>query len=139
MGYTTYWLLKGPFQLQLGWIIAASLVNLNVCFVKYAVLKDFCNSTAAVGAMDAETVPPMLVAVAMVSLSIVFIVAICCSILKSPLIIVIGVASWASGAIAAERRCKAPACPEENLVRAIFSPEQISGGNICNRALHIVC
>ena len=77
--YSGYYLLKAPFQLQCGWIIAASVVNLNVCFIKYAVIKDFSNHTAAVAAMDAESVPPMLLGVAFASLALVFVtVAILC-------------------------------------------------------------
>eukprot|EP00519_Triparma_laevis_P007148 CAMPEP_0182499328 /NCGR_PEP_ID=MMETSP1321-20130603/7515_1 /TAXON_ID=91990 /ORGANISM="Bolidomonas sp., Strain RCC1657" /LENGTH=301 /DNA_ID=CAMNT_0024703507 /DNA_START=45 /DNA_END=950 /DNA_ORIENTATION=+ len=82
-----YWLFKFPFELHLGWIIAASFVNFSVLFVAY-------------GADDNE---PTQLAVAVLSLAGVVAAALyLLFVLERPLVTTGGVGAWALGGIAAQ-------------------------------------
>jgi hypothetical protein len=82
-----FWLFKFPFQLHLGWIIAASFVNLSVLLVAY-------------GSDDNQKAQ---ISVAICSFGCIWVVALyCLFVLKKPLITISGVASWALGGIAAQ-------------------------------------
>jgi hypothetical protein len=82
-----WWLFKFPFQLHLGWIIAASFVNFSVLLVDY-------------GSSDNMS---QQISVAICSLGCVWAIALyVLFVLEKPLITVGGVASWALGGIAAQ-------------------------------------
>jgi hypothetical protein len=81
-----FWLLQFPFQLHLGWIIAASNVNLSVLLVAYG--SDNSELQLSVGILS-------LSAVVAVALYVLFV-------LEKRLVTTAGVQAWALGGIAAQ-------------------------------------
>ncbi len=82
-----YWLLKFPFELHCGWIVAASAVNFSVLFVAYG---------------DDDNMDTQL-SVAIVSIAGVIAAALfCLFVLSKPIVTIGGVQAWALGGIAAQ-------------------------------------
>lgn len=82
-----WWLFKFPFQLHIGWIIAASFVNFSVLLVAYGSDDNMSHQ----------------ISVAICSLGCVWAIALyVLFVLTKPLVTVGGVAAWALGGIAAQ-------------------------------------
>lgn len=133
--YAEYYLFKAPFQLQTGWILAAFVINLNVTFLAYSVVKDYshANADSAVEAADASAFS-MLLAVAILSFTFVFCASLFAAQYQEPQIIIVGVVSWALGGVAWERRYGGD---EEKLVRLMFTETTRNGISDASAAMSI--
>jgi len=128
--YLEFWILKGPFFLQLGWICAASLVNLNVVIdaaiptilpnVTASILKNGTIVDAAGHALTpahalnpayfAQSNATLLLAAAVLSLAALFLVGVVVGTFPDRVngnVLVCGVVAWALGGVAAQLRVPA--------------------------------
>jgi len=113
-----FWLLKGPFFLQLGWICAASVVNFNVVIDAMIPTVKGAGSLLANGTIvdgNGELNPEyfteanatLLLAAAVVSLAVLFLVGVVIGTYPRRVngnVIVCGVVAWALGGVAAQLR-----------------------------------
>lgn len=118
--YLEFWLLKGPFFLQLGWICAASLVNVNVV-IDARIPTLLSNSTAKSTLLKNGTIvgapailnpayftdsnATVLLSAAVVSLAALFLTGVMVGTYPKRVngnAIVCGVAAWALGAVASQ-------------------------------------
>merc|ERR1712006_73242 len=92
-----YWLFFAPFACHLGWIVAASLVSINVRVLKY------CAGSAEQVQNQPECVTSMLTS-GVLSLCVILLVSFVSGTFSHPYRNpwIPGVASWALGAISAE-------------------------------------
>lgn len=113
-----FWLLKGPFFLQLGWICAASVVNFNVVIDAMIPTVKGAGSLLANGTIvDGDgTLNPdyfteanatLLLSAAVISLAVLFLVGVVIGTYPKRVngnVIVCGVVAWALGGVAAQLR-----------------------------------
>jgi hypothetical protein len=136
--FSEYYLIKAVFQLQCGWIVAASAVNTNVMFASALLVKDFVidNSTVTdVVTAAGPDVASTLLGVAIVSLAAVFICGLKAASLEQPQIIVVGVVAWALGAVASELRYGKS---ELQLVKAMFDTTVLHGVSTAAATLSVL-